>query len=473
METNSNGDLRRLVMQATCLASVVVAAGCVFWPALSFDFVSWGDPLHVSAAGLVPADIVGQERTTFAPVVDASLAVDRFLWGSHSTGFHLTSVLLHLVNTGLVFLLVRRISDDTLIAWLTALIFAVHPVQVETVAWIAARGTLIGTTAALGSMLLWFREGRGPVFASVVLLAVALLANVSLIALPFVMLAFRVLVQQEPVSAALRGMRVHFAVAVSTCGLVILQSSAATALIGSSHLSVPHLVAMKLTSLWTYVGMLVTPKDLCIAYAPTTESTSVVVSFCAALIGLVAAILCAIKLRQVRPGVVFAVTAFGLLLGPAVVFGNLQSSLLSDQFLYLPCMAFAGVVAAAVAWFGQLVERAVGRWPARATCVLATAGLTGVLAIAAGNYLPVWSSSATLWSHAASQLPDAVEVRVQQANALRYQGRETDALVALQDALKQFPRGTAARDQVDSLLKDWLMESTEATMKRRQQSTLM
>lgn len=467
METNSQTDSRQTLLHVACVASIVVAAGCVFWPALSFDFVSWGDPLHVTAPGLAPAEVVGQQATTFAPVADASLAIDRSLWGSHSTGFHLTSVLLHLVNASLVFVLLWRLTDKTIIAWATALLFAVHPVQVETVAWVSARGTLIGTTAALACMLLWLRGGRGRSIASVACLGVAVLASVSAAVLPLVMLAFCVLASEKKATVAFRELRLHFVVATVALGICLAKSSAATALVDASGISLPQMIAMKVTALWTYLGMLMLPQDLCIAYAPAIEPETVVTSFCVALFGLAAMGLCVMKLRRARPYLTFGLVTLAISLLPAVLFTGYQSSLLTDQFVYLPCIAFAALLSSTVEGFIRVVERGLGTIAARATSLTVVAGVAGVLALAAAEYLPVWTNSSTLWNHAATQLPDAVEVRIQQANALRYQGRENDALLALQTALKQFPRGTAARKQVDTLMKDWLMESTEATMKRR------
>ncbi len=477
METNSQPGPRQTILQAACIASVVVAAVCVFWPALSFDFVSWGDPLHVSAPGLAPASVAGQTETTFAPVAAASLAIDRSLWGSHSTGFHLTSVLLHLVNASLVFLLIRRFTDNTVIAWATALMFAVHPVQVETVAWISARGTLLGTTAALTGLLLWLKDNRGrsATLGSTGCLVAAILANISFVVVPLILVAFDVLVQQKRTFDAVRESRINLFAAGLSGALCLVKSTAATALIDSSAVTVPEAFAMKVTALWRYLGMLVLPRDLCIAYSPVADTTSVAASFFAAVVGLTATVLCVLKLRKVRPRLAFAAATLGLLLLPAFSFSSYQASPLSDQFLYLPCVAFSCILASAVVGFGQLVERSLGRIAANTTNLVATCGLTGLLALAATDYLPVWNNSSTLWDHVATQLPEAVEVRIQQANALRYQGRETDALVALQNALKQFPRGTAAREQVDSLMKDWLLQSTERTLKRRSahRTTLM
>jgi len=477
MEPNSQTGSRQAILQAACIASVVVTAGFVFWPALSFDFVSWGDPLHVSAPGLAPASVVGQSDTTFAPVATASLAIDRTLWGTHSTGFHLTSVLLHLVNASLVFLLIRRFTNSTIIAWATAIIFSVHPVQVETVVWVSARGTLVGTTAALGSLLFGLRDnrGRGAAIGSIVCLVMAILANISFVVTPLVLVAFDVLVKQKRMSHAIRESRISLLAAGVTGSLCLMRSAAATTLIDSSGVTVPEAFAMKVTALWSYLGMLVLPRDLCIAYSPMADTTSVAASFCAAVVGLTATVLCVLKLRKVRPRLAFAAATLGLLLLPALLFSSYQTSLLSDQFLYMPSVAFACMLASAIVGFGQLIERPLGRIAANTTNLVATCGLAGLLAFAATDYLPVWNNSSTFWEHVAAQLPDAVEVRIQQANALRYQGRETDALVALQNALKQFPRGTAAREQVDSLMKDWLLQSTEQTLKRRSahRTTLM
>ena len=98
------------------------------------------------------------------PVVNASYAVDRAIWGPEPFGYHLTSVLLHMLNVGLLFLLVWRLSEDwqrttgepahaQATAFATALLFAVHPMMTEAVGYISGRSEVLCATFFLLGML--------------------------------------------------------------------------------------------------------------------------------------------------------------------------------------------------------------------------------------------------------------------------------------------------------------------------------
>lgn len=77
--------------------------------------------------------------SSYRPLRDISYAIDFAVWGEQPFGFHLTSILIHLANTLLVFLLIRRLTREVLIATLAALIFAIHPVQADAVTYISGR----------------------------------------------------------------------------------------------------------------------------------------------------------------------------------------------------------------------------------------------------------------------------------------------------------------------------------------------
>lgn len=99
---------------------------------------------------------------TYRPVFMATMAIDYALWGESPRGYHLVSVLLHAANAVLVLLIARRLSGSLLAAGAAALLFAVHPVHVETVAWISARCGLMSVLFSLGafSLYLCYRDGR-------------------------------------------------------------------------------------------------------------------------------------------------------------------------------------------------------------------------------------------------------------------------------------------------------------------------
>src|SRR5256885_4507444 len=120
-----------------CVALVIVVFLC-FANALRNDFV-FDDISLVSVNNQIRSLNLPLLLSSYRPIRDISYAIDFALWGENPFGFHLTSILIHAANVLLVFGLVRRLTKDLVTATLTALIFAVHPLQTEAVTYILGR----------------------------------------------------------------------------------------------------------------------------------------------------------------------------------------------------------------------------------------------------------------------------------------------------------------------------------------------
>jgi tetratricopeptide (TPR) repeat protein len=180
------------------LTAITVLA---FQPVLGCDFVNYDDGDYVkgnphvqgafSAANLTWAWTTAH-AANWHPLTWLSLMLDTQLFGTEAWGYHLTNLLLHLANTLLLFGLLRRLTGATLRSALVAALFAVHPLHVESVAWVSERKDVLSTL--FGLLTLWayarYAEAQGlRRYLLVVLgLALSLLAKPMLVTLPFVLL---------------------------------------------------------------------------------------------------------------------------------------------------------------------------------------------------------------------------------------------------------------------------------------------
>ena len=127
--------------------SVYIAAGTLLVVAFLCYANALGNGFVFDDHGHVLSDISFRSLTnlpkllvaSYRPLRNVSYAIDFAIWGERPFGFHLTSILIHLANTLLVFLLIRRLTRQVLVATLAGLIFAIHPVQVDAVAYISGR----------------------------------------------------------------------------------------------------------------------------------------------------------------------------------------------------------------------------------------------------------------------------------------------------------------------------------------------
>jgi protein O-mannosyl-transferase len=177
-----------------------------YYGSLNYPFINLDDPDYIkdnpyirdmSWKGLYDIfsrPIVGN----YFPIQIVSYTIDYQLWGLNPFGYRLHNVVLHVINAGLVFLLLKKIFSQHWIAFLSALLFALHPVQVESVTWVAERKNVLFAAFMLSSFLsyLYYVEEpraarrKGFYLLTLFLFLLALLAKVAAVVLPLLLLLY-------------------------------------------------------------------------------------------------------------------------------------------------------------------------------------------------------------------------------------------------------------------------------------------
>jgi tetratricopeptide (TPR) repeat protein len=152
---------RRRRLLAASMIAVAMLAIVAYLPAIHGEFV-WDDDAYVSQNPLLTAPdglwkiwFSTDQPSQYFPLVYTTFRAERPLWGLHPTGYHVVNLLLHLVDALLVGLILRKLRVPG--AWLAAAIFLLHPVQVESVAWITERKNVLMALFLGLSMLAWIR----------------------------------------------------------------------------------------------------------------------------------------------------------------------------------------------------------------------------------------------------------------------------------------------------------------------------
>lgn len=134
--------------------TLCIVTGATYLPVTSYPFINYDDPIYVTEnphvrAGLSRDGIVWAFTTRRAsnwhPLTWLSLMLDTELYGDWSGGFHLTNLLLYTTNTLLLFVLRRSITGTLWRSAFVAGLFALHPLHVESVAWVAERKDVLST----------------------------------------------------------------------------------------------------------------------------------------------------------------------------------------------------------------------------------------------------------------------------------------------------------------------------------------
>ena len=173
----------------------------VFWPVTRCDFLNYDDPDYFTSnshvlSGLTSANIAWAFTTGHAsnwhPLTWLSLMLDAQIFGKNSFGPHFTNLFFHTANVALLFLLLRRLTSAVWRSALVAALFALHPLHVESLAWVSERKDVLSTFFALLAFLSYAHYAKQKCLRSfwcaLVFFALGLMAKPMLVTLPFVML---------------------------------------------------------------------------------------------------------------------------------------------------------------------------------------------------------------------------------------------------------------------------------------------
>jgi hypothetical protein len=419
---------RRILLPAL----LVLAVALLYGRTLTFDFVNYDDydlvarnTEFLSDPGNILTSFTTHAFTThreegvyYRPVLLLSYFADYFVWGLNPAGYHLTNILLHILATLSLFFLAREITGvssggdgrtDTT-AFLAALIFAVHPVQTESVAWVAGRNDVLLGLFLLTSFLcylLQYRESRWRPFMlplSVFLFAAALLTKESAIFFAALFPLYELTVRRESPETLFAGaghlrISVYLAVVLAYLGVrysIFGAFIGAEALYGKIPFDNRLLMAPGLAL--TNMLFLVWPTALSIAHpiekVPWFDWPLILVAVAAAA-GMFAA--WAAPFRR-RPVLSWSVGWVIVGLVPIVNVFPLAVPILEHR-LYVVAAGFALAVASAASWISRPpVPRNGG---AAAVIVLCA-----ILSLLTWSRLPVWKNSETLWLDAIAAEPE-------------------------------------------------------------------
>jgi len=446
----SRPDIRTL---AACVAATVLA-GLVYLNALHNPFVY--DDYHT-----VVANRSIQSPTTLRalllhdasrPLVNLTYGLDRMLWGAAPFGFHVTNVLLHMVNVVLLFQVARRLeghSDGSrLAAFAAAALLAVHPMMTEAVGYVSGRSEVLCGTFFLLALLAgrhWLSDGRRRWAAATIALWIGALAAKEPAAMfPFVLIAYDWLAIGGDARARRRRLlTVHLPLvgAAVLAGIIRLAVLVRVEYPGRATIHWSYIL-LELDVVRRYVVLLVYPVGQAMFHEVSMIHSILDprALMSVALVGGLAVL--AWRLRRDEPAASFGILWFLLLLVPAsalILFD--QGEPMTEHRVYLAsCGAFLAAgsgVARVRAWSAR------GGGVARALVPVALALI--VLSFAAETRFRnlVWASPVTLWQESVDLAPTHFRPRLLLGEALQDAGRNTDALEEYKTAVRLRPTEAA------------------------------
>jgi tetratricopeptide (TPR) repeat protein len=343
-----------------------IAVVCVFLIAITWfvfgqtvrhEFVNYDDDTYVYANPLISSGLTvpgvihafsGKHSGNWHPVTTLSHMLDCQLWGSHAGGHHLTNVVLHTIAIVLLFLTLRQMTGALWRSAFVAAVFAVHPVHVESVAWISERKDVLSAVFFMITLGLYVRYVRFPsmkrYLAVASSFALGLMCKSTLVTLPLVLL----LLDYWPLGrfqksevrrqkSVIRGLVVEkiplFALSAAAAGVTVWAHE--KSIIQIERLPFMWRVGNGLVTYLTYIKQMIWPARLAVFY-PHPGNTLPVwqIGLAIVVLGMVTA--GAIALRHERPYLVTGWFWYLIMLLPVIGLIQVGSQGHADRYTYLP-----------------------------------------------------------------------------------------------------------------------------------------
>jgi tetratricopeptide (TPR) repeat protein len=386
---------------------------CTLWPVTANGFVEFDDLAYVNdnphvTGGLTRANVLWALGTTemgnWHPLTWLSLQLDARLWGTNPFGFHLTNLLLHLGSVLVLFAALVSLTGAPVRSALVAALFAVHPLNVEAVAWVAERKGLLAAFFGLLAVAAYARRARGGgllSYAAVVLFfALSLMAKAVTVTLPAVLLLldFWPLRRISNLKSQIGEKAPLFALSLAFSALAPLTQQGAGALRSVSERPLAGRLADALVNPLLYLRKLAWPSDLAVFYPhdPRPLLSPLVLGSSVALVAVTALALWSWRRRPYLP---VGWLWYLVMLLPVAGLVPVGGHSLADRYAYLPAIG----IFLLVVW-GTAEVLAAARLRTLAL-PLGAAALAGCVAVTVAQ-LPYWHDPVALWEHALAVTKD-------------------------------------------------------------------
>jgi Flp pilus assembly protein TadD len=432
----------------TGLIALVLVAGTValFAGALPRTFINFDDDTYVTENPHVLAGVTAQGTawalTTFKgsnwhPITWLSHMIDAQAFGQEAVKHHVVNLLLHATNVALLFLVLTSMTGAVWPSACAAALFAVHPLHVESFAWIAERKDVLSTAFWLLTTAAWLRYVRAPsagAYALVVAVyAAGLMSKPMLVTLPFTLLLLDVWpLARGPFRRVMEKLPLFAMAAASSVVTAVAQRSGG-ALQSLTRYPLPGRVANALISYVAYLGKAVWPARLSVfyPYRPTGLTGPATIGAALALVAISAI---AWRYRQAAPYALFGWLWYLGTLAPVIGIVQVGGQSMADRYMYVPSIGLF----VALAWGAADLASRGPAW--RTAIAAATVVVLAALGVASRAQLATWADRRTLFAHALDVTKDNWLAHGNLGNALLNDGEIDGAIAQFREAVRIDPR---------------------------------
>ena len=356
----------------------------------------------------IKAIFTNQYVGNYQPLTMLSYMVDYALWGMKPFAFHFINLVLHLLSTLLVFLIIEKISQRVLVAFITAILFGIHPMHVESVAWIAERKDVLYGLTFLWSLYLYLlhlkteRNFSKYYLFSLFLFAISVLCKAQAVILPVVFFLFDYLLKRKA-GVKLFFEKIPFLILAIAFGMIaITVQKKAGAMQDFNYFPFLDRILFICYAMVNYLWRIIIPFNLSCFY-PYPETGDKINSnwvYVSPFILIFVAFLIYRILKSSRREVTFGICFFLITIVLVLQFIPLADALYADRYTYIPSIGlfFIGGI-----YYDKYISEKANL---KKTLQVAMGSYLLFLSVTTFNRTMVWKDSITLYSDAIEKFPN-------------------------------------------------------------------
>ena len=415
----------------------------VYWKGFFLGFTNWDDEGYVLKNALVLSDgILWKDifsvpiQGNYHPLTILSLKFDHLLFGLNPQGYHAINILLHTINTLLVYLLTRRLNFTTFVAISTALIFGLHPMHVESVAWISERKDVLYVMFFLGALLSYLRyRKQDSTWNYVVVLLfflASILAKAMAVVLPIVLMLVDIYLDKTWDWKKSLFNKIPLLIISVVLGTIAMKVQAQAGAISTSEvISLGQRIIFAGYGMIIYIIKLLYPFPLVSIYNYPDLTKSIPLSYYLYFIAFLS-LMFAWLMSYRHHKVFFLVIGFYLstvvLVSQIIAVGQ---AIMADRYSYLPYVSLGLGLALVFEW-----TKKIQTYLPQALMLF----FTLMMVILTIPQINTWQDSDTLWSHQIKHYPGKSHTAYKNRGNFRAQNGQLDAgLMDIQTGLKIKP----------------------------------
>ncbi len=391
----------------------IILAFIVYTPVFNAGFVNWDDDDYVQNNYSITSfdnfkEIITQPvQGNYHPLTMLTIAGNYAISGKNAGSYHIVNLLIHLLNILLVFLFIRKLTGDKpWIAFIASLLFAVHPLHVESVAWVAERKDVLYSFFFLFGLIQYLRYLKtGKILDYIFVLGLFILSVLSkpaAIVFPIVLLAIDFYYDRLKIAKSYVE-KIPFFLLSLVFGLLTMHAQKLQGAVGGADMFPVHFrFFFGFYGIMMYTIKAIWPFNLCTFYPfPAINETLPIQYYLAPLFSILLLVILVLTYRKNKL-IAFAILFYGINLLLVLQFLPVGSAIIADRYTYISLIGFSLIPGY---YFQQWIDRNKGIVPFSAAIILGLVAI--ILSALSFKQSATWKNSAALWDRAIEVSPSS------------------------------------------------------------------